>query len=735
MAVKFLTGIDLYGALDFHQFELQNAVVQNLAAAPTSPAPVAGQIYYDTVLDKLRIYTGAAWLTMPDGTGANDFLTDLDFNTADGVLTATVSNQADVVVDLDGRYALTSAIPTVGNGTLLVQGTGVLGGIGTFDANQAGNTTISITHDNVSRTDTTSSVSSNTFTAVDSLTSSAQGHVTALNLKTVTVPAGANTTYELFGVGSTNGTAGFDLVGSDSSIDTITVVGAGTSSVTRSGQVLTVTSNDQFDGTVTSVTAGAGMTQTGTSTVNPTLNVIGGDGITANANDIEVDGTVVRTTSNQSIAGTKTFTSNVVIPVTPTLAANAASKSYVDSTLAGSGALIFQGGYNAATNTPDLDVSPSASIKQGWTYAVTTAGNFFAEAVEDGDLLIAESDAPTSLADWTVVQNNIGVATAGSSDGATTKGIAGFNSAHFNVTSNGWVSSDIYGGGSSLGIVPSGGAAGTLLNGAGSWTAAYSLPEATSTVRGGIELFSNTDQSVAANSVSSTASRTYGSQLNSAGQLVVNVPWTDTITTYNMMTASTLGLGKLFSNTTQTVAGNSVSATASRTYGVQKNSSNQLVVNVPWEDTNTNLVTSVSASTASALDGLKVTPTVGNVVVGLDIDSLTELTTANESEFLIIRDETGANKKITVENLAIAANVATSYSKLGPSAAATSFTITNGDHGLGTNSEIIMVQLVEVATGETVYTDVVRGASGLITITFGATQSINAYRALLQKIG
>ena len=59
-------------------------------------------------------------------------------------------------------------------------------------------------------------------------------------------------------------------------------------------------------------------------------------------------------------------------------------------------------------------------------------------------------------------------------------------------------------------------------------TITVSLNEATSTVRGGIELFSDTDQSVAANSVTTTASRTYGLQLNSAGQGVVNVPWTDT---------------------------------------------------------------------------------------------------------------------------------------------------------------------------------------------------------------
>ena len=58
----------------------------------------------------------------------------------------------------------------------------------------------------------------------------------------------------------------------------------------------------------------------------------------------------------------------------------------------------------------------------------------------------------------------------------------------------------------------------------------YTLPEATTTTRGGIELFSDTDQSVAANTVSATANRTYGIQLNSAGQAVVNVPWSDTDT-------------------------------------------------------------------------------------------------------------------------------------------------------------------------------------------------------------
>jgi hypothetical protein len=70
----------------------------------------------------------------------------------------------------------------------------------------------------------------------------------------------------------------------------------------------------------------------------------------------------------------------------------------------------------------------------------------------------------------------------------------------------------------------------------------YSLPLATDTVRGGIELFSNTDQSATAESVTSTAGRTYGLQLNSLNQGVVNVPWVNT--TYDA------GLGLALDTTT-----------------------------------------------------------------------------------------------------------------------------------------------------------------------------------------
>ena len=116
-----------------------------------------------------------------------------------------------------------------------------------------------------------------------------------------------------------------------------------------------------------------------------------------------------------------------------------------------------------------------------------------------------------------------------------------------------------------------------------------------------VKLGSDTTQTTAGNTATSTASRSYKIQLNGDNQMLVNVPWTDTNTEYSMMTASVLGLGKLFSDTQQDTAANTVSSTASRTYGIQANSSDQLVVNVPWTDTNTEY----SAATASVLGLMK----------------------------------------------------------------------------------------------------------------------------------
>lgn len=148
--------------------------------------------------------------------------------------------------------------------------------------------------------------------------------------------------------------------------------------------------------------------------------------------DLTVTSTLTVQGTNQS-----SFAGQVTIPIIPVASTDAASKDYVDNAVVGG--LVYQGGYNAATNTPDLDSSPSASIKKGWTYTVTADGLFFTEQVRVGDVIIAEVDAPTTLADWTTVQNNIDLASAsqigiGNVVAATAAALDGLSVAYSNGT-------------------------------------------------------------------------------------------------------------------------------------------------------------------------------------------------------------------------------------------------------------------------------------------------------------
>jgi len=373
MAIQFVNNID------FNLNQAQEFVLENLASDPT--AGNTGRLIYNTTSSKVKVDDGTAF------------------------------------VDISGD------ITEVAAGTYL-NGGGTTG-------------IVTLNHDLTSRSDTTSSSSpgySGSFDVVDSVTSNTTGHITAINVKTVTLPAAEDYTWILTGDSGTP-----ETINSGNTVDI--QGGTNINTVVGSTDILTVNLDDSI-------------TLAGTLTVNGT--------------------------------GQSSFAGQVTIPTTPIAATDAASKGYVDSVVAGG--LIYQGGYDASTNTPALDTNlnitamgtgggplsgvypattttgtgsgmtiyvvlnsagnittarvvdggsgyttgstvsvsnaisghsgsyftitsvPISGIEKGWTYTVTADGYFYNEQVRVGDVLIAEVDAPTALGDWTTVQNNIDLA-------------------------------------------------------------------------------------------------------------------------------------------------------------------------------------------------------------------------------------------------------------------------------------------------------------------------------------
>ena len=535
MAIKFLNNIDL------NENELQYAVIQNLGSTPSTSTE--GQIYYDTVTDKLQLKTAAGWVPVQSGpdidttytlatapTGTAIRLTGSDATTNDvtltgaGTTTVTRTSGTLLTITTADQYVGTVTSVTAGTG-ISVTGTATITPTvnilyaGASNAVLAATTAVPVGADTLWFSDGTDStikkalISSFPGFGYDgTVTSVATANSTFISGSGGPITSTGSLTYSLSATGTPSATTYLRGDNSWATIYTnwIATADSGTSNTILTGDTVDIAGGTGLSsaiatvGTVSTITLdlddttvvagsytypsitvdGQGRLTAATNGVVPGFNVAGDSGpdqTISNGNTLSLLGGVgiVTTASATDTITIKTdlnelpslsaigFDNDIVflqdqntqgrvamsaVPlnywgasdgdlnldthklinvVDPTLAQDAATKNYVDTTFAGSGALIYQGGYDAST------APPSAGVLQGWTYAVTvagTGGGFFNPTLEVGDLIIANINTPLTAADWTEINKNIDQATA------TIQGIANFPTAGGLTVSAGAVS-------------------------------------------------------------------------------------------------------------------------------------------------------------------------------------------------------------------------------------------------------------------------------------------------------
>ena len=415
MAIQFVNNVD------FNANQAQSIRIENVATDPSTEL-VIGRIIFNTAADTLKQYVADAgsgspgWVEVGSSSGVETLTAaqgtfisftavtsetgDVDLGTFD--LSAANTPDATKYLRGDNTWSAISGIyawdiagdtgtETVANGDTVTFG----GGTYITTPYATGTNTLTINHDATTRSDTTSTDSpgyGGTFQAVTGVSTNATGHVTAIDVSTVTIPSAENYSWTLSADSGTNQSIG--------SGDTVDIEGG------------------------TNITTTVGAT----------------DKVTIDLDDdVSLSGSL-------TVGTTGSFTGQVTVP-TATVGTNAPNLAQVQSLIAGVG--VFQGGYNAVTNSPALTGGSNIALDQGDYFAVTDSNNtsFLGTILEVGDLIFANNDITASstptASDYTIVQSGQSIAGEGATDGATIKGIAGFNSAHFSVTTNGFVSADV----------------------------------------------------------------------------------------------------------------------------------------------------------------------------------------------------------------------------------------------------------------------------------------------------
>ena len=459
MAINFLNTVDL------NKNSLDNARIQNLGSDPSAGDSSVGQIYFSTTSDTLKQYVAdkegsgsPGWvevgsdsvtagagigvtltggnavvrntglITVLDGTfidltkggGGDNTRLEADLSAVDGtavLATRFLSKDNKWAVPafdqytywtLAGDNATEQNISSEDTASFLGDGVKISTAVSATD-------NLTITHDLTTRTDTTSAATSNAFPVVNTISTDTTGHVTAVDIKTVTV---TNTVYSLdVPLNTTN----INLKGANPASDDF---------ITLSGYAGQTETNYIDDSTIqVALTDSVTIANSLTLTDGAFTQVAGGE------NNLNAD---------------LDMNSNKLLKVaTGTDDTDGVNWGQVRDAIAGVG--LFQGGYNATTGLTinlstngSLDGANNVALDKGDYFVVTTDGTaFYGVTLEVGDMIFANVDilansTPAQSVYTTVIQD-ANIAEADSTDANTRKGVAGFDSANFTASATGWV--------------------------------------------------------------------------------------------------------------------------------------------------------------------------------------------------------------------------------------------------------------------------------------------------------
>ena len=494
-----------------------------------------------------------------------------------------------------------------------------------------------------------------------------------------------DTTYDLTATGSGNGTATINLVPSTGTTDSILYTGAGTTSVTRSGSTITITSNDQYDGTVTSVSqthagnafsvAGSPVTVSGTlaiTVVGTSAQYINGQGNLTTFPAIP-QGTVTSVNAGPGLVKTGTavapiisvdYTSVGVIGDAATLTGNVAS-----------GDLLLIG-----------DVSNSSIVKKA-TFTQIPLDQLGA-AGEDVNLgsnkIINLANGTASTDAINLGQLNTAVAGLGVFRGAYN---AATNTPNLDTTSN------------------------VAANQGDFWVVSVDGTFFTQAVEVGDFIFANED--IPANSGTNALSK-----------------WTVVAADQNVA-----GVGTTSGNTEIGVAGfNSATFSAAANGWISVKAGG--ISDAQLASTFNKIIgTDTDLNTA----GVEVVDQI-NVTDGV-ITSMSKRTLPNAQTGSVGVTEIATQAEVDTGTdtfrYVTPATLASSHSKQGysndlPSSAGTTWDIVAGTHGLGTGPFI--VQTYEVSSGAQVFMDIEIAANGTVTFSTQASSSIAQFRCNILKV-